>query len=772
MKPLFYFLFSCFFLAWNPTPTTKSFAVSIGESCTVSAGVYNREGTLIRTLFSHRVYNAGTYHFVWDGLDDFGNPVTNPSGYTWKVLTNNLSYEWEGVIGNTSDSTTGRSIHKGLSQITDICFAGDYAYYGEGYNEQETRTAKFKSTRPQVRTLIDISGKKAFYEGRYDGDIPGNEPDITACATDGNCVYWAGNCFTATDHKPFTILYATDVHTDSIVTHSHDSLFHVLYGHHYPAFGIEGGNAAIRSMACQKKGNYLFCTRPDTNLLSIYNKNGALVRNITIKGISSLCIDATDNHLWLAHGLIVEQYLLNDNGILTSTGQKIACSDTVVGMDVNRSNTLLLIAEGGSQQQIKAYSPRTSAYLWTKGMKGGYANGASVSVNKFYWNDLRGNYKTFVKFAPDGSFWVNDEGNNRMLHFTNDTSYIEQIMYQPISYATGVDFGNVNRVWDNCLEFYVDYTKPILPNNRSWTLVNNWGYDLTSSQYNKYIGIKTPLTLRNGHTYCFVCSKAGSIELAELKKDGRKRLTGIVLPAYYYLDKSGDLCQLPRSVTSAIWYRRSLTGFDLNNNPLWSADSAVESYSLTFSDPVNWWNNSADRPNAVSSNGTRILFDRFNDTISKYHITGVRNGITVFRTGKSTDKHARGPKGEFPPADLFDIGNGVNYPAGSVNAVDSLFFLDYYGENWQQTETNMFNIYHQCGLAIGQFGVHYGSYLSQATRGMNAIAGDAGNSFAVQYVKLNDGTIRIYQNDEGIHSGLHRWKVSNLRSIHLVSGNF
>src|SRR4051812_22764858 len=51
-----------------------------------SAGVYDANGTLLRTLWSGKSYSAGTYAIEWDGKDDAGNSV-NPGGKVFKVLS-------------------------------------------------------------------------------------------------------------------------------------------------------------------------------------------------------------------------------------------------------------------------------------------------------------------------------------------------------------------------------------------------------------------------------------------------------------------------------------------------------------------------------------------------------------------------------------------------------------------------------------------------------------------------------------------------------------
>ena len=65
-----------------------------------SAGIFNFNGNIVRTLWALETLNAGDSSASWDGLDDFGNPVP-PGSYTWKVLRNDAEYQNIGVIGNT-----------------------------------------------------------------------------------------------------------------------------------------------------------------------------------------------------------------------------------------------------------------------------------------------------------------------------------------------------------------------------------------------------------------------------------------------------------------------------------------------------------------------------------------------------------------------------------------------------------------------------------------------------------------------------------------------
>lgn len=140
-----------------------------------SAGIYKTDGTLIRTLWNNVQKNAGTYQIKWDGTND--DSATVPAGnYNVKVLTNNVNYRWEGVIGNTSASFTGPDIHKGYLRMYSMCIAGNTAYYSNYYNEGHSSQFKISLDNPQSRTEILSYGQSSLYS-----------------ATDGKTVYWAGD---------------------------------------------------------------------------------------------------------------------------------------------------------------------------------------------------------------------------------------------------------------------------------------------------------------------------------------------------------------------------------------------------------------------------------------------------------------------------------------------------------------------------------------------------------------------------------------------------
>lgn len=66
----------------------------------VSAGIFGTNGTLIRTVFSNKEMSSG----VHDVLLDWPSGASRDDGVEVRVLAHNVTYEWEGVIGNTGGS--------------------------------------------------------------------------------------------------------------------------------------------------------------------------------------------------------------------------------------------------------------------------------------------------------------------------------------------------------------------------------------------------------------------------------------------------------------------------------------------------------------------------------------------------------------------------------------------------------------------------------------------------------------------------------------------
>src|ERR1700731_2578300 len=101
--------------------TSISFSFSLPANARTSAGVFQKDGTLIKTLWSGINYAAGSHTEIWDGTDEDGRLVPD-AGYDIRVLSNNVNYTWEGVVGNTSNALSGPTVHHSFQRIHGMAF--------------------------------------------------------------------------------------------------------------------------------------------------------------------------------------------------------------------------------------------------------------------------------------------------------------------------------------------------------------------------------------------------------------------------------------------------------------------------------------------------------------------------------------------------------------------------------------------------------------------------------------------------------------------------
>ncbi len=125
----------------KPATNYNTVNFTLTSSVNTSAGVYNASGNLVRTLWSGVRYDAGNYKAVWSGIMDDGTQAP-PGTYQFKILTNNVKYTWEGVIGNTSSSWTD-NVFKSYGGNTCFAFVGTKGFYGQFFYEGGTNSKYF-----------------------------------------------------------------------------------------------------------------------------------------------------------------------------------------------------------------------------------------------------------------------------------------------------------------------------------------------------------------------------------------------------------------------------------------------------------------------------------------------------------------------------------------------------------------------------------------------------------------------------------------------------
>lgn len=715
------------FRATNSTGTSYTLA----GSATVSAGVY-QSNRLVRTLFSGQTKTAGSYSVSWDGkLDDL---TTNASAGTYqiKVVANNITTTWEGVLGNSSTNLTGSTVHRQFLPFQDMCINGTDAYACADFAEREGSV--YKIALGDIQKKIDV--------------LPHNQVQQTTqrVCTDGVRLYMGGY-----ETQSGTSTYVAAATFANLADYSSYLSFQgatvTTFGTVYKACDVVASANRISGMAVQVSGNYLFVTRKLSNSLHVVHKTtGVVAQTLTYTAPTLVAVDGSDN-LWMAHNNgTVEKFTVNSStGAITSASVSITGLTDVQGLTANGS--LVLIADAASTHQIKAYN-LSGTSQWNLGT-GSYSTNATVADNKFYFKDVRtpSDQFSFVTFQSDGSFWVGDKGNYRYIKFNSSRTYVDKISFLPHIWSSYVDPNTPTRVFADYLEFTVDYAQAL----NTATLVRNWGFNVTSNDDGDHDRLRFVTTLSNSRTYCLQPNGPAftTWEIAELVSGGTLRFTGVTVPRYenYQLTKNGDIVGVKYSGGNVIWEKNTLTGFDGSNNPTYSgfANIAQVPDTSTSAKPAG----DSNRIGEITSDG--VITTMRADLDNVYHIGGVQIGDTAwkFQTGKTVNLTFGQP---FPPTGDYDIGQNVIYGGSTTLALDNFIIWGYRGEFWQNGQTNKWNILNSDGLFLNQFGT-----ISDSTQAQSQMAG---NAFSPSLVKVGSDYY-LYHNDESYHGGVHRWKISN-----------
>ncbi|UFH53111.1 FlgD immunoglobulin-like domain containing protein [Spirosoma sp. KNUC1025] len=629
------------------------FTFTLSADAKTSAGVYTKDGVLIRTLWSGVSYKAGTYAMRWDGKDDDGHLYAD-GNYDIRLLTNNVTTAWEGVIGNSSTQFTGTSVHRGWETIRTMTASGNTLYYAKGYSEGSPSQTKVNTATPQAKTSLLPSS--------------GTGQATLFSASDGQRVYWAGyDAFAAVADSWF--VFATNVSDDAEYVFPKGAPYQVTRGYKYKSAIAAVEDVAVSGLAVQKSGNYLFIAYKYVNAILAFNKTtGEYVKTISLTNSpGKLCVDKDDN-LWVVLGSNkVQKYTAKADGSLLATTLSITGLSSPQALAVSPDGTTLLVADAADSQQLKAFSTTTAAPSWTYGKKGGYATDATVTNDKFYFQVEDSGRNAYLTYQADGSFWVGDSGNFRALHFSASRSLLDCVMYVPTCYSSSVDGTNPSRVFAGFLEFAVDYSKPLGANNSSWKLVKNWSINVPSNYLNQFSILKGVATLSNGRTYATLNNATTSaVELVELVNNGLLRLTGVVVSpkaegATTQLYPDGSLRRTYRVAVGQAqkFTRKPLTGFDGANNPLWGSETTLATTPLTSSDdPLYYGSQLKLRAGEVTASGVVVAFDG-SKASTKYHLGGIRlsDNKWLWRTAVNTHWAYTGA---YPADGSYDVGNGVN----------------------------------------------------------------------------------------------------------------
>lgn len=759
------------FMFSTSTNAFSTFTFTLDEPCKTSAGVYKPDGTLVRTLWSKVRYPAGTNSALWDGNDDNHSPVTAGT-YQFRLLQHNTEYLWDGAIGNTSAEISGPTVHRGFWPMRGMSISGTNAFYVSGYNEGMYDFRNFLTTDPQH---VKMSWYWV-YSAQFNrvSSLPGDLNDLNWLWTtaDSNRVYFACSSTPNPANPSVPNVYKGCVVSCNVGDNS-PAYFSsggqiTNNGDHSPLpNGIYvGTQPGLSGLSVQQNGNLLAVSvAPDNKVYLMDKTSGAAIANFPVASPGRLNF-SPDGSLWV----------VSSNKVICFTNESISASAalTLTGFSepldvaVNPTNSnIILVADGGSSQQVKAFNSSGTS-LWTYGLAGGYqTNGVAVATNKFWFYNGEAD-GTFICFAPDGSFWVGDPGNYRSMHFSAARNYIEQIMYQPLSWVACVDQNNPTRVFNQFMEFKVDYSKPL---SQGWTLVNNWKINVDAYHINGLLqGFFEVTTFPNGHTYALIDNLHYNPALSELCElsTNQLRLTGI-LPVSStnrgWTSFGPDGSARRTTIGTATWFQSTLAGFNSSNNPVWYPETLLASASNGGSDPVPRCCSFGNIRATISSNNILISFDQSlnNQLTPAFHLGGIRVGGSNWLWKASPSPTS----GYMDGSGTYEVSNNVVYAGNTLQAVDRNVIYGYHGEFFrgegQACQTMHF---YDDGLFVGQFG--------EATPGHSAyegaLPGTASNGHFPSLIKSTNGDYYLWVNDEGSH-GPQRWHFVNARNIREQSGS-
>jgi hypothetical protein len=763
-----------------------NFSFSLPESARTSAAVYSAQGKLVKTLWSNVTYSAGNHLESWNGTNDLGDSVPEDS-YVVKLLRNNVRYEW-GLVGNTSkDPTALRSWDMQSDFPTDMAFSGSVAYTANGYSEGRPNTSSFEISDPQTPSNVMTIGQ---------------DLQFAFVAADDNRVYyanvgngWGGSAAFVMAYDPATkrqYPFPAGVK----LTRSAPTLSGVI---DLDSSG-QRGNARTHlptGIAVQRYGNLLAVAHgsynkdggtvksPGEDSILLFNKQtGALVGGIAIADPQRMAF-SPDGDLWAISGNTVVR--------ISGVGQANSVSQSKIGFSSPLAITVSLtgtvaVVDGGASQQVKFLTSQGDL-ISTYGQAGGYGDcDPSVSADRLYLDKTVGTGPgnnqypaTWIAFQPDGSFWIGDLGNDRALHISSGGIYLDQIAFMRFLYQVTADHGDPTRVFANWLEYQVNYPASSTAGGSAvassdtfnWSLKKNWSV-CSAPNLRPFTRV---FTMPNGRTYGQVgtLTSVSNPELLELPHIGPLRHTGQFLSNGYFpefLDNEGRLSYWAASWAGAnqvlTAYQRDLLGFDTANTPKWGTPHALASVSTFQPTSLNAINDPFGSggwgmrmfPEATTS-GYFITYNTSSTTVSgrDFHLGGVKLGSVdwTWKTSRGASIKVPDGKGTFPDYSTYGGHGGIAALVEGSNVIQG--YDGQYG-----SFSSQWMHWWEDGLLVGQFGKP-----TSFNADGGIIAETAGNIASMTSVAVGKD-LYLYNSDESLHPGIHRWRISGLDTIHELAG--
>lgn len=712
----------------------------------VSAGVYDANDVLVRTLMKGELRGPGDYPMpVWDGLDDQGNAAT---GESIKVVSNYMSAECRGAIGNASPKQTGKGVSNYFQHYHDMVKVGGTKYYAADYSESKPPVVAYDESNPGLyRATIDD-----FFPRQMTSHI----------AVDDSTIYMAGLQSFNNDTSYVQAAYLHDFNSwKNYLPFQGETV--PGYGREVPACDItlDAGEGRVTGLAVQQNGNYLLVARKGLNSLHILDKRTGLpITDITIPE-AALVKTTPGGGFWIVSRDTARRYGLNEGGVLsvTLTSDFITAPGIAKGMAVNPSGTRLLtmwVDTATRRNYLQVHSLPSLALEYELGEN--MATNPAVKGTTYIFNypdkqDEVDKY-SYGTWVTDDTFEIGDQGNWRHITLNSSGEILDSIVWAPALYNVKIDSRDSSRVFLDWNEYKVDWTKNFLNGNedKGWVHVRNWSAKLDSTNIENYNRLSGVTTLSNGRTYALTPTvPAGSqYEVIELDIVTGIRFTGVLTPPGEFtveLQPDGNIYYRTESGTTTTLRYWELIGFDVNHNPQYEAQ-VFASYTtddhIRQGGPQVMNGELTDQDEWVVFNGGRYVGP---------HLGVIGRGETEFRFKTAYDSSVipMTNNGAFQIAGYNSTGN-----AGSIGmSFDSIVVYGYNGEFYLQSQTNVWNFYTSDGLFLYQI-----RRIGNDLRHYDSPEGMGGNAFSAQVMKIGEYYYLIHCT-ENFHGGAMIWRLSN-----------
>jgi hypothetical protein len=582
-------------------------------------------------------------------------------------------------------------------------------------------------------------------------------------------------------------------------------------------------DATITGLAVQRNGILLASAhgargggllKPSLDTINLWDKvTGASAGKITgIPSPQKMAFDLNGD-LWVIEGGLTVDWFWDSGSRLArvhGVGSTNQITEPIQGLEnpvdvaVNPVNGHIFVADGGRSQQVKEFDPATGKLISTLGMPGGYGQGAdcnaTIEPSKF-WLDFNGRATglthPWIAVDEGGDLWVGDFTASRILRF-HSGSLAAEIETGRFNYWASVPRNNPTRVftgWNGMLEYKVDYgvlltpTDPLSPAApHSWKAVRNWFPCFLQAEVGQQASVAARLinaeTFSNGQTIGIVNYHGGPFglknALVSMPESGKIAIVNNRITTFRIVgfDSSGNFYRPARPSPNAPFaiQRFAVSGFDAQGFPQWDSGTVIASVNPdpAKGNPVpGCWNDGCDF--MPSEGGVIPIYAGagFNKSVAPgapaFHLGGLPVNSNALTWQTMPEKPVHYPDGHGAYTNLTKENLGIG-----AHAIHRDIFTGVNG-NWGAFSCQFFH-YRDDGLLVGQFGWRdsgdpAGRNLDRPDpwRGEALAPGVCGNPQVFKVIQVGQDYY-LYTPDEGYRAGLHRWRISNLDSIHEFKG--